>query len=672
MLLLYIFAVTLGAGLLFLVQPLIGKTLLPFLGGSPAVWNTCMVFFQAALLGGYLYAHLLTRIPGRGRQLAVHTVVVLAAALLLPIGLPANWSPPSEGPPTGWLLLALAASVGGPFFVLSSTAPLLQSWFAGTGHRSAGDPYFLYAASNAGSLLALLGYPLIVEPWLALPDQRSWWSAAYLVFALLVVSCGVAARGGAGERERARASDAAPLDWPTRLRWMAFAFVPSTLMLGVTWHLTTDLSPLPLLWVVPLAIYLLTFTVAFSARGAGALRVAAWGLPVFAVLAAVQLMLPLNDRGPIVLQFGIHLAVLAAAGLVCHGRLAAERPRSRRLTEFYLLLAAGGVLGGMFNALLAPAIFDWIAEYPIAIVLACLFLPIPGRWLRLGFAAVLAALLLIPRLGVATDLDLLYMKRTFFGVHRVLRERTGQGEWRYLWHGSTRHGAQFDREPLALVPTTYYAPSGPIGFVMRRLAGQVGSRRMACVGLGAGTLAAYGHPDWRFTFYELDPEVVRIAKDRSLFTYLADSRSPVDIVTGDARLTLAAAPDGEYDLIVLDAFSSDAIPVHLITRDAVALYLSKLAPKGLVAFHISNLHLDLSPVLGGIAADLGLEALEWEDTLRSERQRLERKNASKWVVLARNVQAMEPLDRDPRWVAPPRGGRVWTDDYSDAVGALSW
>lgn len=717
MLLVYICAVTLGAGLLFIVQPLLGKTMLPLLGGGPAVWNTCMVFFQVTLLGGYLYAHLLTRVGSRLRQLIIHAGVLLAATVMLPLGLPEGWSPPAADAPTGWLLLALAASVGGPFFVLSSSAPLLQSWFAGTSHRSSSDPYFLYAAGNAGSLLALLGYPLVVEPLLTLSSQRHWWSLGYLIFGALALLCGVLSWMGAAGDRRTNVSGTAPLDWPTRLRWLLFAFVPSSLMLGVTQQLSVDLSPVPLLWVIPLAIYLLTFTVAFSKRGPSAMRIAAYALPVLVLLAAMQLMMPLRERGPVVLQFGTHLLALLAVALVCHGRLAAQRPRTERLTEFYLLLAAGGALGGVFNALLAPALFDWIAEYPLAIVLALLLRPprrfaagnypfwlsrsldllLPGLLIplfmmtrgqiwsyvlptavclffatrRLRFALGVAALLLIPRLGLVPDLDLLYMKRTFFGVHRVLRQQTESGEWRYLWHGSTRHGAQFDSEPLASLPTTYYAPSSPIGAVLRGFAEQGGPKRMAFVGLGAGTLAAYGHPDWRFTFYELDPEVVRIASDPRLFTYIAHCRSPFEFVLGDARLTLASAPDAGYDLIVLDAFSSDAIPVHLITREAVELYLSKLASGGLVAFHISNLQLDLSPVLGSVATELGLHAVEWEDTRRTPRQRLEQKNASKWVVLARTAEAMRTITRDPRWVTPPRGGPVWTDDYSNVLGALS-
>ncbi len=730
--LLFVLAIVSGAGLLFLVQPMIGKQLLPLLGGSPAVWNTCMVFFQVALLLGYLYAHLLTRLEDRRRQLLVHAAIVVLALLALPIGLSAGRTPPGEWPNT-WLLLSLASSVGAPFFVLASASPLLQRWFSTPSPRGAADPYVLFAASNAGSMLALLGYPFFVEPSLSLPSQLGLWSWAFAAFGILVLACGgtsLRAVGGVHPHKRSAPAASIEIDARTRWRWIGLAFVPSSLMLGVTQHISTDVAITPLLWVVPLSIYLATFIVAFTARGRAVARVAESLAPWVAI--AVGLLLIARLARPIGPLIAVHLAGLAILGLACHGRLAEERPPAQRLTEFYLLLALGGALGGTFNALVAPLLFDWIAEYPLAILLAVCLLRARTRpgWRRLlptlddviavllvlcaaligsevayrfgltepilgqvphrivnavlpAAACVLfstrkrqlifalAALFVLPQL--LTSKERVYAERTFFGVYKVDEEEPGPGgHWHHLWHGSTRHGSQNGKAPWSAQPTTYFTTSGPAGDVMRFLQHSPGPKHLAVVGLGTGTLAAYGKPGWRMTFYELDPAMVKLARNSEYFTYVRDSRAQLDFVVGDARVELEAATD-RYDGIFLDAFSSDAIPVHLLTRQAVELYFSRLEPGGLLAFHITNRHLDLKIVLAGIAAEVGLTAVARHDmSVSGDELITQRKLTSLWVALARQRADLGPIATDERWTPlfPDPRRRTWTDDYSNVLGIL--
>jgi SAM-dependent methyltransferase len=735
MLILFLIAIFSGAGLLFLVQPMIAKQLLPMLGGSPAVWNTCMVFFQLALLAGYVYAHVLSKIESRRTQLIIHAVVIVASLTTLPIGLGDAAGPTPGQSPNAWLLLHLTTSVGGPFFVLASASPLIQRWFGATNHRWAADPYFLYAASNAGSMLALIGYPFLYEPNLTLSAQTETWSIGFAAFAILALACFFVSNRAARTRTETRTSaiteKSPPLDWRTRVRWIALAFIPSSLMLGVTQHITTDIATTPILWVGPLAIYLATFIIAFARLGRWIVAGAHWLVPL-AVLAVGVLLIAAMQK-PIWPQVWIHLSGLTVVGIACHGRLAAERPHASKLTEFYLLLSVGGALGGAFNALLAPMLFDWVAEYPITLVLAC-FLRRPRastdrdtprwrpivwsaiavtlvsalftwRWELLGlvavpntflgfsaapvlggmipaigclvwyfhraaFALTVVVLFVAPRLQSAEDV--IFKARTFFGVHRVLRgvDPNGFGEWHHLWHGSTGHGSQFSAKPWSERPTRYYTVTGPAGDLMRVVGATSGPKSVAVVGLGTGTLAAYGKPGWRFTFYEIDPEVIRIARDPRLFTYCAESQAELKFIVGDARLRLAATTD-RYDALLLDAFSSDAIPVHLITKEAVELYLERLKPGGLLAFHITNRHLDLQPVLASIAKDLGLLVAVRHDGDKKA-QKTEWKEYSAWVVLARTHAQLGSIAPDRNWVwlkADPKR-RTWTDDYSNVLGVI--
>jgi hypothetical protein len=733
---LFFFAFTLfvSATLLFLVQPMIAKMILPLLGGTPAVWNTCMVFFQAVLLIGYLYAHATTRWLGVRRQARLHLALLLVPLLALPIGIARDWTPPGDANPIPWLLLLLLASVGLPFFVVSTSAPLLQKWFASTGHPAARDPYFLYSASNLGSMLALLGYPLLMEPSLRLADQGWLWGVGYGLLVLLMAGCAMrvwrlpasVTHAETADQGPEQANDADRLTAGQRCRWVMLAFVPSSLMLGVTTYITTDIAPIPLLWVIPLALYLLTFILCFARKPL---------LPHGAMVRVLPvLMLPLvililaQALQPWWILIPLHLLAFFTASMVCHGELARGRPSTRHLTEFYLWMSFGGVLGGLFNALLAPLVFPMVAEYPIAMALACLLLPAThlaqqsarGRWLDWGLPLALGggtALVLwgLENMGPAASLllkvlvfsvlagccfaftgrplryglgmgallvvslfsgvisgRLQHIERSFFSVHRVMVDEGGK--YRLLYHGTTNHGLQSldparSREPLA-----YFYRTGPIGQVFSEFRGRAAKPHIAIVGLGTGSMACYAEPGQHLTFYEIDPTVVRIASEPRYFTYLKDCRGKYEVILGDGRLTLARAPDKKYGMIVLDAFSSDSIPTHLVTREALALYLSKSTDDGILAFNVSNRHLDIEPVLGDLAHDAGLVCraqLELDDDISEEEKSLG-KLASHFVIMARKPAHLGSLARDGRWkdVRGRPGERVCCDDFPPNILSL--
>lgn len=724
----------LNAFLLFLVEPMFGKMVLPLLGGTANVWNTCMLFFQAALLGGYLYAHALARwLPARA-QAVVHVALLAAATAALPVVVGADWVPPAAGSPVPWLVAAMATSLGAPFLLLSAGAPLLQHWFARTRHASAHNPYFLYAASNLGSAIALLSYPFLVEPRLRLAQQARAWALGYDALALLVAACAVAAwraRGAPAAHLAVsaveRAADTTADDAITtarRVRWVLLAFAPSSLLLGVTTYLTTDVAAIPLLWIVPLLSYLLTFSIAFARR------------PL--ISRDVALTLQALTVGPVLLSlfwgrrmegwapFVVHLPAFFVAALVCHGELARTRPAARHLTEFYVWISIGGALGGAFNVLVAPRAFTTVLEYPIAIVLACALRPsVAGArarrdWRDLALPALLALTLValvrvgempwaaslpsaVPALALVVAAMLAsrgrplrfalsaaavllaggalrasaapdeFTGRSFFGVSRVrldprLRERL-------LLHGTTLHGGQSLVPAERRVAPTYFSPGGPIGDVFRTRPPNAAGRRVGIVGLGAGAMAAYAAPGDRWTFYEIDPVVARIATDPRYFTYLGDAPAATRVVLGDARLSLAHAPAGGYDLLVLDAFTSDVIPVHLITREALRLYLAKLAEGGALAFNVSSAFFDVEPVLAALARDARLVGRLRDDPGVAGGTRTAagvRHLRSRWLVLARREADLGALATDPRWRPLRRDPavRLWTDDYSDVVSVL--
>ena len=728
---LFALAIFLSATLLFMVQPIFGKTLLPILGGSPAVWSTCLAFFQAVLLLGYLYAHgLTTRVAPRWQWL-VHAVVLVIASVLLP--LPIDIGEPEGAVPRTWLLGALASTVGLPFLALSATAPLLQRWFSETSDRSAQDPYFLYAASNAGSLLGLLGY-LLVEPIATRSAQANSWSFAFWAVAAIITACGYASIRHRMTRTGSQ-RPARPIPLRERLLWVALALVPSALLLGVTQHLATDVVSAPLLWVVPMVLYLTTYIVAFSTRKVGQARV--WGR-VAPIAVLIVLVLSLADvRYPLVLVAIAHLAAFTALTMVCHVRLAESRPAPAHLTAYFVSISLGGALGGVAVALIAPALFSSILEYPLAIAAALLLRPqisqaagaaksAPARrvsWtgaallfvagylgvaaynssehaaqaeemtqslLRTSLAIPVVLLLLIRRRAllfagavggllvgasvVRTGGDVLHRERTFFGVHQVTS--TQGSDWHVLTHGTTTHGVQATRGKVRLLPSAYYHPSGPVGDVVFTLSADGRFRDVGVVGLGAGALAGYAGNGVRMDFFEVDEAVIRIAENPAYFTYLADARARAGVTLRtmaiDGRLGLRSMPEASYDLIVVDAFSSDAIPTHLITREAVAMFTSRLKSRGVLAFHVSNRFFDLGPVLARIAEDQRLVAFRRNDQDVPRERAEEAMRPSVWIVLARaNEDVGQIAHAAPRWVRlSDADGPLWTDDYSNVLGAL--
>jgi hypothetical protein len=884
-----VYGVTLfaGAASLFVVELMIAKMVLPKFGGTPAVWNTSMVFFQAVLLGGYVYAHGVSHLPLRTQVLAQVVLLLLPLFfLVLPISVSEAWVPPGDAYPVFWVLLLLLKTVGLPFFVLCTMAPLMQKWFALGGGPAAHDPYFLYAASNAGSMIGLLAYPTLLEPYLTVVQQSWAWTASYLGLIVLTAWCGSLAWSAAAPpvNVRARVHAATPKASPPslgrRLRWIALALVPSSLLLGVTTYLTTDIASIPLLWVIPLALYLLSLILVFSRLPPIVHRVMVATMPALILLLVFSIVSEMRTRAG--WSYALNLATLFVVSMACHGELARDRPPVEHLTGFYLCLSAGGVLGGICNALIAPAVFNSVAEYPLALVLACLLRPSargggdnglglidvavvavlglaafqvlrnpaadaaepdlaalsltrgglgvaivlvawvliylrPGtedRRARLLDVALPAALVVLTAkwiispplaiwahehgsqwgedrllrlltyglplllclvmvrrpvrfsLGVGGILlaaavfngqgglhaaepyvtSVVQQERSFFGVLRVLVERRkvhglASASMNLLVHGTTLHGQQrrhseafvvatglaplLAASPIGVAPDAfiaheesgllrdneqeplaYFHRTGPIGQIFEAICAGVPCR-LAFIGLGIGSLASYVEPEQDLTFYEIDPAVVRLAEDPAYFTYLRDCRGrrqpdgkPYRMVLGDARLKLCEASDGAYRLLVVDAFSSDSIPIHLLTREAIALYMRKLAADGVLAFHITNRRLRLAPVLGNLAADQGLAAFEQLDDDNS----VPGKTRSHWVVIAKNRRSLEPilakraaviedaelrgllaLMRDPlisitanprylQWRALRHDPRqsLWTDDFSNLLGIVRW
>ena len=728
-----VFAATVfvSAFLLFSVQPMFAKMILPLLGGAPAVWNTCMVFFQAMLLAGYAYAHLCTTRWTLRQQTALHLILLSLPLWLLPLRLPPGWTPPSSGNPIPALLAMMSLTVGVPFLMVSTSAPLLQRWFASTNHPHAANPYVLYAASNLGSFLALLSYPFLIESRWRLADQSALWGLGYVLLVGLTCGCALVLWWSRKTRKAAvalpRNTDSSDtISWSRRWRWVLLAFVPSSLMLGVTTYLSTDIASIPLLWIIPLGLYLLTFVIVFSETPI----VPHW-LMVRLVPAAVILVgvaITSHALRPTGLVMGLHLLFFFIASMACHGELAKDRPPARQLTTFYLWMSVGGVLGGMFNALLAPLIFQTAVEYPLAMILACTLLPVDPEeeesamawWLdylwplAIGFL-VIALYLSVPllpglptffrsallwgvppllcyafrqrpiRFGlcigvwilVATIVveglnNTLAIRRSFFGIYVVERERVRDRVFHRLVHGTTLHGKQ-DRDPARQrEPLTYYARVGPLGQVFDAYAAHGAAPRVAVIGLGPGATGCYAQPGQEWTFYEIDPTVVQIASNPAYFSYLERCVPSARIILGDGRLSLLRAPDHHYGLLVVDAFSSDAVPIHLLTRDAIKLYFSKLGDHGLLALNISNRYLDFRPIVGNIAQALGIVALMREHRNIAPDVSASGVTSSIWVVLARQESDVAELIRDSRWKRAPVAPRlgVWSDDFSNVAGVF--
>jgi hypothetical protein len=725
-------SIFLSAALLFAVQPMFTKMVLPRLGGAPGVWSVAMVFFQACLLAGYGYAHLLTNYaPGR-RSVMIHLGLMVVACFWLPLSIATSWGrPPVEGEAL-WLLGMFAVSIGPPFFALAANAPLLQAWFARTDHPSANDPYFLYAASNIGSFLALLSYPILIEPLVTLTTQTWLWAAGFIILILLIGGCGyllwqspdkTPTAAPATADAKPGAAEAAPPTWGNVVRWVFLAAVPSGLLVAVTAHISTDIAAVPLLWVIPLALYLLTFVIVFSRQPIIPHWLVVEVQPVFVLaLVAVIVYEPIRM---IVGVIAVHLVVFFVLTLMCHGELASRRPPARYLTSFYMWMSFGGMVGGISAGLAAPYIFNWIAEYPILITLAVLCRPgltwPKTTWQQvIVFGSVILAVIITVlfrqfeqdisisqynfMLGGLLILTVVFWRdpvpfaaiiatvllahhhvqeggstmtlRSFFGVMKV--NETMNGQFRTLSHGTTLHGGQriLDRQGKPVTgrpqPTMYYYDGSAIAQGMDAAkAVKGGPINYAVIGLGTGSLICRSQPGDKATYYEIDALMVRLARDMGMFTFLKECGQDVPIIMGDARLTLADAPDGAYDLIVVDAFTSDAIPIHLLTKEAMAIYKRKLSPNGIVLIHISNRHLELGSVVTGIAAanDMVTRISESADVTEDDS---DYKFLGTVTVSARKDEDFGPLAKSQYWELqrPNPRQRVWTDDYSNIVGSL--
>ena len=729
----------LGSFLLFLIQPLFARLVLPVLGGSPSVWNTAMLFYQAALLLGYAYAHALQRLSFR-TQVGIHLAVFAAAAFTLPIGIRALGGADTGEGAALWLLQLLGASIGPVFVAVSAQAPLMQAWFARSTDPAAASPFFLYAASNAGSLAGLLAYPFLLEPFTALPLQQSFWSAGYLaLLALVALGAFTILKGGvqppATVADGATGRAARPVTWARRLHWVLLGAVPSGLMLSTTTHITTDIMAMPLLWVLPLAAYLISFILVFSGIGGQATRVAVFLAPLALLGFGAAGLVTVGQAATVYGLASLLLLLIVATAL--HGTLAADRPTAAGLTEFYLLMSVGGVLGGLFPALIAPQLFDWVYEHPILLVAAALLVPakpltrrvgqlwqgrgplpralrilVPplvlalGWWLGAAFRLVdtpplqIAAILLMAGLAVLAigrplmfafilanlmlalggwqQLDISTIEkarqRSFFGIYTI--ENSNSTRTRRLLHGTTLHGAQSLDTAKSRMPLTYYAPGSGVGLAMQAAPSLFGAgARIGVVGLGTGTLSCYATPTEDWTVFEIDPLMVSLATDPAVFSFIAQCKPDIRVVVGDARLKLAEEPANRFDVLAVDAFSSDAIPLHLLTREAFETYRRTLSRDGVLLVHISNRFLELEPVVAAIAKDMGLSArqLTYEP---DDDGRAESYNASIWIALTSDEDAMvrftEATGQGGDWV-PIRtqaGIPAWTDGFASILPVL--
>ena len=849
-----------SALLLFMVQPMVGKLILPLLGGTPAVWNTCMVFFQALLLAGYSYAHFSTKYLGVRRQSILHLFLMLIPLFFVfPITIREELVQDTENFLILRLLAVLFLSAGIPFFIVSSTAPLLQRWFSRTGHPAASDPYFLYAASNLGSMIALIGYPAYVEPNLTLDQQRWLWGIGYAALLLLLTAgCAVLMRM-APDSARETSNDGPrssveKVPVATILRWVFLGAVPSSLMLGATTYMTTDIAAIPLLWVAPLAIYLLSFILVFARIPAGVHFTMVLLMPLAILLLLFLILSEIKPGNNLLYLIGVHLAVLFLVSMVCHGELARSRPAPENLTAFYLWMSLGGVVGGLFNGLVAPMVFPTIVEYHVALVVACMLVPPLGvvsdtkftrfadllltvgsilfavvfitvrswdrdassqmigstwffalftgfgvlwatnlwargkmgaaevfdialpaafglltmglilgvysdtiyfsleKWFRerkysnevfygarmilsygipcilcytlvdrpLRFALGVGAVIAGAAFSGMFDKSTIWQSRGFFGALKV-EKRTESGiEFLRLLHGTTLHGMQPVDEALRAIPLTYYHKTGPIGQVLENYGNKNAKGQypaVAVIGLGTGTLATYAHEGQQFDFYDIDPLVKDISFDpqKSIFKYTqlaADRGAQLKLILGDARVTLQKpklSGTTKYSIIAVDAFSSDAIPVHLLTDEAMTIYLNRLTEDGIIVFHVSNRYLRLEPVLANLAKKRDMAILVDSDNDEGHIG----KSASTWVALARKPsdlsRLMGPVNSamrtgatigvaqqlaivpfapvadlgtilaatarnwEPSWAEPETNEKLalWTDDYSNILGVFS-
>ena len=671
---LFSFTIFTSAFLLFLVQPLIGRIILPWFGGTAAVWTTCLMFFQTTLLLGYLYAHATVRFLTPRRQAILHGALLAVSLAALPILPGAQWKPVDGARPVREIMGLLAVSIGVPYLLLSTTGPLVQSWFARAYPER--SPYRLYALSNAGSLLALIAYPAWIEPALRLRFQAYSWSAAYGLFVVMCALSALAVMRQSRVVAATAGDDETGPGWRAYVLWAALAFCPSAMLAAFTSHLTQNIAPIPLLWILPLGAYLLSFILTFDSERWYSRHV--W-FPLFVCSVAILLafLFPSARNASTIVLVPVVVGCFFICAVTCHGELYRLRPAPGRLTAFYLMVSLGGALGGVFVTLIAPVVFEGYFEAPVAL-LGCVVLmgivlrrerpSLPGptgrvvEWVLLASLAGGFVYLLgfdIPR----WTRENLVMKRNFYGVLRV--QDTGVSEdsegTRELFHGSITHGSEYLATDLRLTPTTYYGPNSGVGLAIAKAHSNPG-RRIGVIGLGAGTIAAYGRPGDLIRFYEINPAVVEIARDR--FYYVRESRASIDLVLGDARLSLEREHPSNYDVLAVDAFAGDSIPVHLLTEEAVNEYFRHVKPSGIVAIHVSNKYLDLPRVVTAIANHLRKPALKIEDPAIESGV-----DKSDWILLANSPDVFACPDWNVRDKAdlPASGLQLWTDDYSNMM-----
>ena len=677
----YALAIFMGAFLLFQVQPIMGKYILPWFGGSPGVWTTCMLVFQLLLCGGYAYAHFLNRLCTPRGQIFLHAVLLLGSLFTLPIAPSAEWKPTGSEAPTLWIVLLLLLNVGLPYFLLSATGPLLQSWVSRSGIVA--HPYRLYALSNVGSLLALLSYPVFFETWMSSSQQALNWSLVFSFFAIVCPLAGILSLIRSLKRQNPNYEAAAatvhtrtPITALQYAHWFVLAFIPSLMLLAVTNQVCLDVAVIPFLWILPLSIYLVSFILCFESQR-WYYRRPYIALTMLAFIGVLQA----QTAGPsmnYILQIAIYFSALFLACMVCHAELVRIRPETHNLTAFYMTMSIGGACGGLFVGLLAPMMFNDFLELQIGLILcglvmlALYFIPKDHTLSQLSFGRqrVYAGLATFALLGIIGTQWLIgstqHAVRNFYGVLRVksaLDEKTGLMV-KVLFHGRIVHGTQLEREDLNSTPTAYYGYDSGVGLTLQNFKPNA-PRNIGVVGLGAGTLATYAKSGDQWKFYEINPDVIRYAQDH--FTFLSQCPAEVQVLPGDARLTLAREPENQFDILILDAFSGDAIPVHLLTTEALSIYRRCLKPDGALVIHITNQYFDLAPIASGLAEEGGysVTVIDNHETLRPFA------NRSMWAVLSANPEALAAVkSTSEKEVVPVRRQLKWTDDRSNLFEAL--
>ena len=668
----YGLTIFLSAFLLFQVQPMIGKMILPWFGGSASVWTTCMLFFQVLLLLGYAYSHFVMSYRSPRFQSYLHISLILLSLIFLPLAANANWRPTGTENPTIRILALLTVSIGLPYFVLSTTGPLIQAWFVR--EKTNAIPYRLFALSNLGSLLALLAYPLLVEPRLPTRWQSGSWSGLFILFA---ISCGLLAwRGRKGEvRHAQHSAEAVKGSVGQSLIWIALAACPSVVMITDTSFLTENVAPIPLLWVFPLALYLLSFILCFEGKGWYQRRLF---LPLLIVGIGALAYLPTLGMNalPILWAMGINLAAFFVICMVCHGELAAMRPHPTLLTGYYLMLAVGGACGGLFAGLFAPYCFNSNYDYSVGLVLTAIVVSVVfvtrhanQRHKKLAWLVAAALTVGVTTVRVIDHLDELdnarLLVRDFYGSQGVYDVDTGVDARRVLMHGQIIHGKQYTSPERAHLPLTYYSYGSGVGRALLAK-GKEGPLRVGLVGLGAGTLATYGRSGDTYRIYEIDPLVLDIAKTQ--FTFLANNPAQTEVFLGDARLVLDNQPSQQFDVLVIDAFSGDSVPVHLLTREAFAIYLRHLKPGGVLAMHVTNRFLDLPPVVKAEGESFGMTV----KMIKNDGDRSQEIYAAAWTLISTDQQFFEQdglkgvVQEIPARAELP----LWTDDYSSVFSVL--